>query len=193
LVAWEPGSYRVSRADGTTAVCAATLPRRLALATPWTLAFPPGWDAPATLELPALRSWTELELPPAARAFSGTATYTTRFTLDAAGPDARVELDLGRIEAFATVKVNGRLLAPLWAPPYRLDITDAVRPGANEVAVAVTSTWFNRLAYDAGRPEAERKTWTISGPGANAPLKPAGLLGPVTLRIGQCLDIRRRP
>jgi len=48
--------------------------------------------------------------------------------------------------------------------------------------IDVTSTWFNRLAYDAGLPENERKTWTISAPPKNTPPKPAGLIGPVTLR-----------
>jgi hypothetical protein len=48
--------------------------------------------------------------------------------------------------------------------------------------VKVTSTWFNRLAFDASLPEAERKTWTIEGPKADAKLKEYGLLGPVTLK-----------
>jgi len=51
----------------------------------------------------------------------------------------------------------------------------------------VTSTWFNRLAYDAGLDEKARKTWTINGPSKGSPLLPAGLLGPVTVRIGQML------
>jgi hypothetical protein len=57
--------------------------------------------------------------------------------------------------------------------------------------VKVTNTWFNRLAYDAALPEAQRRTWTIRGPAANAPLEPAGLIGPVVLRIGRTVDLRK--
>ena len=60
-----------------------------------------------------------------------------------------------------------------------------MRPGLNTLSVEVTSTWFNRLAYDAGLPEAERKTWTIKGPAKDVVLRPSGLLGPVTLYVGQ--------
>jgi hypothetical protein len=49
--------------------------------------------------------------------------------------------------------------------------------------VEVTSTWFNRLAYDAGLPEDKRKTWTISGPEKGSPLRESGLIGPVTLVV----------
>jgi hypothetical protein len=58
-----------------------------------------------------------------------------------------------------------------------------VRLGVNRLTVEVTSTWFNRLVYDAGLPEAERKTWTISGPNKDAALQLSGLLGPVTVRV----------
>jgi hypothetical protein len=35
-----------------------------------------------------------------------------------------------------------------WAPPYRVDITSAVRPGSNEIAVTVYNTAANALAVD---------------------------------------------
>jgi hypothetical protein len=37
----------------------------------------------------------------------------------------------------------------LWSAPYAADITAFVKPGENKLCVKVTSTWFNRLAYDA--------------------------------------------
>ena len=58
---------------------------------------------------------------------------------------------------------------------------------SNELKVKVTSTRHNRLAYDAGLPEAERKTWTLCRPSKDAPLQPSGLFGPVTLEA----DTRR--
>ena len=49
----------------------------------------------------------------------------------------------------------------------------------------MTNTWFNRLVYDAARPENDRKTWVLKWPDQNAPLKESGLLGPVSIRTMQ--------
>ena len=98
-----------------------------------------------------------------------------------------MELDLGRVEVIASVRLNGEPVGTVWSPPYRLDITRLVKPGVNRLSVEVTSTWFNRLAYDAGLDEKARKTWTISGPAKGRPLLPAGLLGPVEVRLGDTL------
>ena len=97
-------------------------------------------------------------------------------------PGEALTLDLGEVEVAAEVFVNGRSVRKLWAPPYRCDIGEFVKDGTNELRVDVTSTWFNRLAYDEGLPEAERKTWTHAAPPKGTPPMPAGLLGPVTLR-----------
>ena len=85
----------------------------------------------------------------------------------------------------AVVKLNGKPLRTLWCAPYTLDVTDAIIEGENVLEVEVTSTWFNRLVYDASLPEAERKTWTISGPSANNDLRDSGLIGPVKLIFGK--------
>ncbi|MBO7685299.1 MAG: hypothetical protein J6V72_02875 [Kiritimatiellae bacterium] len=144
----------------------------------WTLSFPAGWGAPASLKLERLASWTELPIGEEGRHFSGTATYTATFVGKAG---VRLALDLGEVEAVAEVFVNGKKARTLWTPPYRCEIGDFVKDGVNELRVDVTSTWFNRLAYDAGLPEKDRKTWTIAGPKKGTPPKPAGLLGPVKL------------
>ena len=188
LLAWEPGSYRATHADGSSTTVEASLPRRIELEGPWTLAFPSGWGAPDSLKLDRLASWTELALPPEARAFSGTATYAAEFAVDAAAAtNLCYELDLGRVEMIACVRLNGEAMGTAWAPPYRLDVTRAIRPGLNRLTVDVTSTWFNRLTYDAGLPEVARKTWTIHGPSKDAALQPVGLLGPVSVRVGRTL------
>ena len=113
------------------------------------------------------------------RHLSGTATYTAKFDGKAGAP---LTLDLGEVETVADVFVNGKKVRTLWTPPYRCAIGEFVKDGANELRVDVTTTWFNRLAYDAGLPEKDRKTWTIAGPKKGTPPKPAGLLGPVSLR-----------
>jgi hypothetical protein len=189
LIAWESGDYRLTREDGTIITRTTKLTGCVLLEGPWNLAFPPGWGAPASVQVNRLKSWTELNLPPEAQAFAGTATYATDFDLDKLPDGARAELDLGQVEVIAKVELNGQSVGTAWAPPYRLDSTRFLKPGVNHLKVEVTNTWFNRLAYDAGLPEKNRKTWTINGPGGGSPLKPAGLLGPVTVRLGHVIDI----
>jgi hypothetical protein len=149
----------------------------------WTLAFPPGWGAPGQFETKELKAWKDLDLSPEAKAFSGTVTYTTTLDAGKIKKGARYSLDLGRVEMIAAVTLNGKKLRTLWTPPYRLDITDAVKPGRNTLQIEVTGTWFNRLVYDANLPEEHRKTWTINGPAKDAALRESGLLGPVEWRI----------
>ena len=147
---------------------------------PWTLSFPAGWGAPASMKLDRLVSWHELPIGDEGRRFSGTATYSTTFSAKAG---VGVTLDLGRVETAATVYVNGKKVRALWSEPYRCEIDGSLlKDGVNELKVEVTSTWHNRLAYDSGLPEAERKTWTIAAPGKNSPLQPSGLFGPVSIR-----------
>ena len=128
--------------------------------------------------------WRDLGGTPGEKAFSGTRAYRTAFSLKAIpGRGERLVLDLGEVAAWATVSVNGRPAAKLWCPPYCCDLTPFVREGRNELTVEVTSTWHNRLAYDAGLPEAERQTWTLQGPKADSALRPSGLKGPLKLAI----------
>ena len=141
----------------------------------WTLLFPSGWGTPEKpLKMKQLKAWKDLPLSPEAQAFSGTVVYETSFTLPQAG---EVVLDLGRVDMIADVTLNGVSQGVLWASPYRLTVNG--KAGRNTLRIAVTSTWFNRLVYDAGLPEAERKTWTIAGPEAGSPLRESGLMGPV--------------
>jgi hypothetical protein len=145
------------------------------------LSFPAGWGAPASHEVKELKAWKDLDLSPEARAFSGTVTYTTTFDAGKLKKGATCLLDLGRVDMVAEVTLNGKKLRTLWTPPYRLDITHALKAGKNTLQIEVTSTWFNRLSYDAGLPEEQRKTWTINGPKKDAELRDSGLLGPVSI------------
>jgi len=145
----------------------------------WTLSFPAGWGAPDVLKLDRLRSWTALPIGEEGRHFSGTATYSTSFE---GRKGETVELDLGEVETVAEVFVNGKAVCTLWSPPYRCAISAFVKDGVNALRVGVTSTWFNRLVFDQGLPEEDRKTWTHAAPQKGTSARPAGLLGPVTLR-----------
>ena len=146
----------------------------------WTLQFPEDWGAPAELEMETLAPWCTLPISEEGKAFSGSATYTTTFNWSS--EDKQVTLDLGKVSMIAEVFLNDQKVRTLWCTPYATDITEYIKQGENKLQIKVTSTWFNRLVYDASLPEAERKTWTISGPSADSQLKEYGLLGPVNLK-----------
>ena len=149
----------------------------------WTLRFPDGWGAPTEpLSLQELKPWKDLDISPEGKAFSGTATYEAVFTIDNNLLGKDLILDLGKVDMIADVTVNGKHAGVRWTEPYTLEISDLVQEGENHIRIAVTGTWYNRLAYDAAQPEPQRKTWTIAGPRAGSPLHDSGLLGPVCIR-----------
>lgn len=149
--------------------------------SPWTVSFPAGWGAPEQITVNQLKAWKDLDISDEGKAFSGTALYTTSFEIAPKDNGAKYTVDLGDVDMVAVVKINGKTVCTLWTPPFSTDITDYVKDGRNELTVEVTSSWFNRLAYDASLPEVERKTWAVKRPDPNSPLKSYGLLGPVTI------------
>lgn len=153
------------------------------MTAPWNLAFPEGWGAPQTIVINELKPWKDFDMSPEAKAFSGTATYTTTFDIDQVQPTTHFSINLGEVNMIAKVTLNEKDLGTVWCTPYQLDMTSAIVPGKNHLKVEVTSTWFNRLVYDATLPEEKRKTWTISGPSKDSPLRNSGLPGPVTILV----------
>jgi hypothetical protein len=150
---------------------------------PWTLSFPSGWGAPPSLRVEELKAWKDLPITQEAKAFSGAVTYTTTFDAGEGKNNNRFILDLGKVEMIACISLNGIPVRTLWTPPYRADLSEAVKPGINQLSIEVTSTWFNRLVFDAGLPEDQRKTWAINNPSKDSALRESGLLGPVVLSI----------
>ena len=57
------------------------------------------------------------------------------------------------MEVIATVTLNGQELGTLWKPPFRIDITDRLKPGRNTLEVRVVNLWCNRLIGDQQLPE----------------------------------------
>lgn len=147
--AWQSGRYTLS----TGASFAVEVPEPLTIAGPWDVAFQGGRGAPARITLPELRSLSD-HADEGVRHFSGTATYSRVFDVPAEmlGTGRRIQLDLGRVEVLSGVTVNGRDLGVVWKEPYRVDITDVVRAGANTVELAVTNLWANRMIGDAALP-----------------------------------------
>ena len=152
--------------------------------TGWTMSFPSGWGAPEKVSLERLVSWTDIPgFSREAKAFSGTATCETEFDCPADG--VRLELDLGRVESIAEVYVNGQHVRTLWCEPYRCRLDGFARKGRNRLRIEVTNTWRNRVIYDLGLPEKDRKTWMLYdprfSPSPKDPFVPSGILGAVRL------------
>ena len=152
-----------------------------ALDGPWHVSFQKGRGAPASAMFQELLSYTESD-DSGIKYFSGTATYTKDFTLSER-PEYLM-LDLGNVQNIAEVIVNGHPVRTLWKIPYKVEITDYVTLGTNSLEVRVTNLWPNRLIRDAQLPEGERLTHiTYPFYGPNDPLRPSGLIGPVTLVV----------
>lgn len=147
----------------------------------WQVAFQPGRGAPANIVMSRLGALDQ-HSDPGVKYFSGVATYTTTFTAPRqhkAG--SALWLDLGNVGEIAEVSVNGKLAGYAWHKPYRIDIGDVVKPGVNALQVRVANLWVNRLVGDA-QPGAVKTTFTtVPTYRPDAPLRPSGLIGPVTL------------
>ena len=173
------GSRRRRRATATSPLTAL----RIELTGPWTVQFDPKWGGPESAAFDQLVSWTERP-EPGIKYFSGTAVYRKSFDLPEALRKAgeRVALDLGDVKELAEVRLNGKDLGILWARPFRVDITDAMRPENNQLEVEVVNFWPNRIIGDQFLPADKRFTRTnIRKLTRETPLMPSGLLGPVSL------------
>jgi hypothetical protein len=188
---------------------------------PWQVTFDPrlgGPQAPVTFE--QLDDWSK-RVEEGIRHYSGTAVYTTTFELPSSAatslpqsaiqnPESKIVLDLGAVHEFAQVRLNGRELGIAWRRPFRVDVTEAVRNGANELEVRVTNLWPNRMIGDESLPpDSDRSPqgilsrwpqWLLEGKPSptgrytfatwrdyrqDSPLLPSGLLGPVTIQAVQ--------
>ena len=178
----------------------------------WRVSFPENLGAPAEIRMKALKSLHRHEQE-GVRYFSGTATYGNKFAVaaDAKAAGRRLFLDLGRVEVIAEVTVNGKFAGNLWKYPYRVEVTDLVRAGENDLQVEVTNLWPNRLIGDEQEPAEYEYTGPTGGIRAipewyargepkpktgrriafatwkwyrkEDPLLESGLLGPVRLRV----------
>ena len=144
--------------------------------------------------------------------FSGTATYRKTFNVpaDLLTPDRRQYLDLGEVAVIAEVKLNGQDLGILWKPPFRVEVTPALKTGDNVLEVKVVNLWVNRLIGDEQLPEDSDRNpggtlkswpqWILEGKPSPTgrytftswrlwnrtdALVASGLLGPVTIQAVQ--------
>ena len=174
--------FRKTTSNGSGTVPKTTETKIATVDGPWKLAFQAGRGAPESIGLSQLSDWSNSD-DPGVKYFSGIGTYTT--TVQASpewfGKGSRLWLDLGDVKNLAEVTVNGKHLGQVWHAPYRVEITSALKPGANELQIEVVNAWVNRMIGDE-QPGATKITFADVKPyKANSPLLPSGLLGPVTV------------
>jgi hypothetical protein len=101
--------------------------------------------------------------------YSGQGEYATTFETAPAALGERLFLELGDVAATAQVRINGQPAATLVAPPWRADITEHVRAGANVVSICVANTLSNHYSVGIPTPYAFQEQCR------------SGLFGPVSI------------
>jgi hypothetical protein len=155
---------------------------------PWQLSFPKGWGAPEKMEFPELISYTE-HPDDGIKFFSGTAEYRNAINIPEKliGNGNRFWLDLGQVQVIAEVTINGQKIGTFWKPPFKIDVTSAIKSGSNTIQVMVTNLWPNRLIGDERqfpKNDPQRFTYTtLEAWSKQDSLLPSGLIGPVFMRI----------
>ena len=158
---------------------------------PWRAQLP--WQQPWQINLPGTNPVMLIQHPdsmksfttypkPEIRYFSGTATYSNSFEWNNQPQGQKLLLSIDSLYNLATIMVNGVHCGTLWTRPYQADITQALKPGTNQVTITVTNTWHNRLIGDALLPAAQRATFTTAPFRLQGkPLQPAGIVGCINL------------
>ncbi len=146
---------------------------------PWKVNFDSKGKTPEPTIMDNLAPLTESSNPDI-KYFSGKAEYSTTFTAEAPKEGENTILDLGDVRDIAVVKVNGTYCGTIWKEPYKVEITNALRTGENQLEITVINPWHNRLVGDVGNPSASTFTsYKFFNP--ESPLLPSGLIGPVKI------------
>lgn len=147
----------------------------------WTVTFDAQMNGPQKpLQWTSLQDWSQSQ-DSTIRYYSGTVTYNQTFNWKS-NSTADVWLSVGKVYNMAEVFVNGVNCGVAWTAPYRVNIGKALKPGVNQIKIAVTNTWANRLMGDHRLPKEKQITWTNAPYRLEGkPLLPAGLIGPVVI------------
>jgi len=154
----------------------------------WDVRFVEGGPTlPSAFTTKTLKCWTALGDAEAQR-FAGAAQYRISVGVPDR-PGHQWMLDLGDVRESARVWVNGKPAGIAVAHPFRVNVTDQIKPGKNEICIEVTNLSANRVRDLDQRGVNWKKFHDINLVShlykpfdASAwDLKPSGLLGPVTL------------
>ncbi|MBQ7179723.1 MAG: glycosyl hydrolase family 2 [Bacteroidaceae bacterium] len=115
---------------------------------PWKLSFTE--EAPhigKTFLLDSLQTWETLEHD-SLSVMMGTGVYETRVKLTGKQlprSEGRCLIDLGDVRESARVYINGSFVGCAWSVPFRLDCSQSLRSGWNEIRIEVTNLPANRI------------------------------------------------
>ncbi|MFA5810435.1 MAG: glycosyl hydrolase, partial [Thermoleophilia bacterium] len=240
IEAWRNGVYELKTALGRTLHCnVGGIPVAQSIEGSWEISFDPKWmedrsQKSTKFTFDKLDDWSKRS-EDGIKYYSGTATYRKTFSfpvitdsklqtsnnlqseiLNLKSPQARrLWLDLGKVAVVAEVRLNGKDLGVLWKPPFRVDVTDALKTGDNKLEIKVTNLWVNRLIGDEQLPEDSERNpngqlkswpkWLLAGQQSPAgrytfatyrvwkkddPLQESGLIGPVTLHTAEKITVK---
>ena len=140
----------------------ATNAAALDLSSGWSVTF--GQNA-NQVSMNQLRSWTDDEQT---RYFSGTAVYEREINVpeNMLRNGGQIRLDFGDpkpitpqplkngmrtwldapVKEAAVVYINNQRAGSVWSPPYSLDVTQNLKPGANKIRIVVANTALNHMS-----------------------------------------------
>lgn len=149
---------------------------------PWQVSFDQNWGGPESVEFNTLSDWTQ-HTDEGIKYYSGKASYSNVFELK---PDEgkRYWLQLNNVKdvGIASAKLNGKNIGTTWTTPFRVEITDALKFGQNQLEITVVNSWQNRLIGDRNKSQEERYTKTNIKIRDDWKLRSSGLLGPVEIK-----------
>lgn len=149
----------------------------------WQVKFDPVMGGPIeSISLSKLTSWSD-HSDEKVKYYSGTANYTNQFKIGQQDLKAPFFVAIDSVFNVATVYINDIDCGTLWTPPYKLDISKAIKLGDNTIEIKVSNTWANRLIGDMTLPEEKRVTWTTAPLDflQGSPLLKAGLEGNIKI------------
>lgn len=145
----------------------------------WNVTFESAFKTPRPMQMNVLRDLSTISND-SVKYFSGTATYTTNTELKKAGKGEHLFITFDKVGTMAKVCINGKYAGGVWTTPYKLEVTDFVKDGINEIKVEVVNTWVNRIIGDLNAPESERQVYCFINPHRpDSPLPASGLIGAV--------------
>lgn len=132
------------------------------IAGPWDVSFDSKWGGPkGPVRFETLTDWID-HSNDGIKYYSGKAVYRTTFNVSKEIANKPLAIELGEVKdvGMASVQLNGIDLGVVWCPPFRVDISKAIKVGENTLEVMVVNSWRNRLIGDNKLPEEKRLTST---------------------------------